>query len=135
MFCNSDSSPRRERFFDPGAEAPAASHSKRILQLLLAQDGSTTRLCESIAGGAVSLHVRHQAATADVLREFIGRALLGLPVARFLADPRGAYLGNSAGILFLARRDVMAVFRPGDHGSTFGGNPLACAAALAAYLD
>ncbi len=29
--------------------------------------------------------------------------------------------------LFLARRDVMDVFQPGDHGSTFGGNPLACA--------
>ena len=26
-----------------------------------------------------------------------------------------------------ARADVMGVFRPGEHGSTFGGNPLACA--------
>lgn len=32
----------------------------------------------------------------------------------------------------LAREDVMAVFRPGDHGSTFGGNPLGCAVAIAA---
>jgi ornithine--oxo-acid transaminase len=30
---------------------------------------------------------------------------------------------------FLARREVMDVFKPGDHGSTFGGNPLACAVA------
>jgi ornithine--oxo-acid transaminase len=29
----------------------------------------------------------------------------------------------------LAARDVLGVFRPGDHGSTFGGNPLACAVA------
>lgn len=28
-----------------------------MLQLLLAQDGSTTRLCETIAGGPVTLHV------------------------------------------------------------------------------
>ena len=33
---------------------------------------------------------------------------------------------------FLARADVMAQFTPGDHGSTFGGNPLACAVGLAA---
>jgi ornithine--oxo-acid transaminase len=32
----------------------------------------------------------------------------------------------------LAREDVMAVFNPGDHGSTFGGNPLGCAVAIAA---
>src|SRR3989344_3542104 len=32
----------------------------------------------------------------------------------------------------LSRRDVMEVIRPGDHGSTFGGNPLACAVGIAA---
>jgi ornithine--oxo-acid transaminase len=31
----------------------------------------------------------------------------------------------------VGRRDVMAVFTPGSHGSTFGGNPLACAVARA----
>ncbi len=31
----------------------------------------------------------------------------------------------------LARNDIMEVFTPGDHGSTFGGNPLACAVAIA----
>ncbi|MDR3491741.1 MAG: ornithine--oxo-acid transaminase [Gammaproteobacteria bacterium] len=33
---------------------------------------------------------------------------------------------------FLCRHDVMNVFTPGDHGSTFGGNPLASAVALGA---
>jgi acetylornithine aminotransferase len=31
----------------------------------------------------------------------------------------------------LARGEAADVFKPGNHGSTFGGNPLACAAALA----
>ena len=31
----------------------------------------------------------------------------------------------------LARADVMAKWSPGAHGSTFGGNPVCCAAALA----
>jgi ornithine--oxo-acid transaminase len=32
----------------------------------------------------------------------------------------------------LSNADVMDVFGPGDHGSTFGGNPLGCAAGMAA---
>ena len=34
--------------------------------------------------------------------------------------------------MFLARRDIMELFTPGDHGSTFGGNPLAAAIGLEA---
>lgn len=34
---------------------------------------------------------------------------------------------------FIATDKVAAAFRPGDHGSTFGGNPLACAAANAVF--
>jgi len=33
---------------------------------------------------------------------------------------------------FVARREVMDVFDPGSHGSTYGGNPLGCAIARAA---
>jgi ornithine--oxo-acid transaminase len=32
----------------------------------------------------------------------------------------------------LSGKEVMDVFTPGDHGSTFGGNPLACAIGMAA---
>jgi len=41
-------------------------------------------------------------------------------------------LGNGVPIgACLASGDAAGVFQPGTHGSTFGGNPLACAAALA----
>ncbi len=41
----------------------------------------------------------------------------------------GGYYPVSA---VLASNEVLGVFRPGDHGSTFGGNPLGCAVACAA---
>ena len=34
-----------------------------------------------------------------------------------------------------ARREVAEAFVPGDHGSTFGGQPLTCAAALATLAE
>ena len=52
--------------------------------------------------------------------------------------PDGLMLGKALGggllpvSLFLARRALMRVFTPGDHGSTFGGNPIAAAVGLAA---
>jgi ornithine--oxo-acid transaminase len=57
----------------------------------------------------------HEGIEADVT--LIGKALSG----GFY--PISAVLSNS---------DVLGVFMPGDHGSTFGGNPLACAVARTA---
>ena len=63
---------------------------------------------------------------------------------RFLAcehegvRPDGVILGKALGggllpvSAFVATDDVMRVFTPGDHGSTFGGNPLAAAVGLEA---
>jgi ornithine--oxo-acid transaminase len=52
--------------------------------------------------------------------------------------PDGIIVGKAlgGGVLpvsaFMARREVMDVFTPGSHGSTFGGNPLAAAVGLEA---
>jgi ornithine--oxo-acid transaminase len=52
--------------------------------------------------------------------------------------PDGIIVGKAlgGGVLpvsaFVARREVMDVFTPGSHGSTFGGNPLAAAVGLEA---
>lgn len=35
----------------------------------------------------------------------------------------------------VGKRDVMEVLKPGDHGSTFGGNPLGCVVALSALAE
>ncbi|MFE2286889.1 ornithine--oxo-acid transaminase [Streptomyces sp. NPDC059443] len=55
----------------------------------------------------------HEEVVPDVY--ILGKALGGgvVPVSAVVAD-----------------RDVLGVFKPGEHGSTFGGNPLACAVAL-----
>ncbi|MFE3560368.1 ornithine--oxo-acid transaminase [Streptomyces sp. NPDC059193] len=55
----------------------------------------------------------HEEVVPDVY--ILGKALGGgvVPVSAVVAD-----------------RDVLGVFRPGEHGSTFGGNPLACAVGL-----
>jgi ornithine--oxo-acid transaminase len=54
------------------------------------------------------------------------------------ARPDGLILGKALGggmlpvSAFVATREVMDVFTPGSHGSTFGGNPLAAAVGLEA---
>lgn len=57
----------------------------------------------------------HEGVRPDVL--ILGKALSGgvLPVSAVLADD-----------------DVMLTIKPGEHGSTFGGNPLACRVGIAA---
>ncbi len=54
------------------------------------------------------------------------------------AKPDGIILGKALGggvypvSVFAASKEIMGVFNPGDHGSTFGGNPIAAAVGLAA---
>jgi ornithine--oxo-acid transaminase len=75
---------------------------------------------------------------ADEIQTGLGRTGKLLACQHENVVPDGLILGKALGggllpvSLFLARRDVMNVFRPGDHGSTFGGNPLAAAIGLEA---
>ena len=59
--------PRRERLLDGWVGADAA-WAARTAALLLAQDGSATRLCELVAGGPVELvvHAQRELAEAEV---------------------------------------------------------------------
>ncbi|MDT8067791.1 MAG: ornithine--oxo-acid transaminase [Terriglobia bacterium] len=57
----------------------------------------------------------HEGVRPDVL--IVGKALAG-----------GFYPVSAV----LASKEILGVFQPGDHGSTFGGNPLGCAVARAA---
>jgi ornithine--oxo-acid transaminase len=73
---------------------------------------------------------------ADEVQTGLGRTGRLLACDHDNVRPDGLVLGKALGggmlpvSAFLARADVMAVFRPGDHGSTFGGNPLAAAVGL-----
>jgi ornithine--oxo-acid transaminase len=75
---------------------------------------------------------------ADEVQTGLGRTGRMLACDHENVRPDGLVLGKALGggllpvSLFLARREVMSVFTPGDHGSTFGGNPLACAVGLKA---
>ena len=92
-------------YFAPGARALHRAHGiTLILDEIQTGLGRTGKL----------LAEEHEGIEADVT--LIGKALGGgfYPVS--------AVLSNS---------DVLGVLKPGQHGSTFGGNPLACAVARA----
>ena len=70
----------RQRFHQPSDSPARAEHARDILRLLLAQDGSTTRLCETIAGGPVSLHVLEQ----QIVQAVPAAVRAALPGASFI---------------------------------------------------
>ncbi|GHE42474.1 ornithine--oxo-acid transaminase [Sphingobacterium griseoflavum] len=80
-------------------------------QVLFIADEIQTGLCRT----GKLLACDHEAVRPDML--ILGKALSGgmLPVSAVLAD-----------------NEIMLTIQPGEHGSTYGGNPLACAVAIAA---
>jgi ornithine--oxo-acid transaminase len=72
---------------------------------------------------------------ADEIQSGLGRAGRLFAFQHEDVTPDAVIMGKALGGGFYpisavaAKREVLEVFRPGDHGSTFGGNPLACAVA------
>ncbi len=102
---------------EAGVIIPPAGYFKQVRELCTAR--GVTLILDEIQTGlgrtGTLLAEEHEAIEADVT--LVGKALSGgfYPVS--------AVLSNS---------EVLGVLRPGQHGSTFGGNPLACAVARAA---
>lgn len=80
----------------------------------------------------------HVLLIADEVQTGLARTGKLLAVEHEQVKPDGLILGKALGggllpvSLFLAKQEVMDVFTPGDHGSTFGGNALAAAVGLEA---
>lgn len=95
---------------DEGYLAKAYNMCKAKNVLFIADEVQT-----GIARTGKLLACDHENVRPDVL--ILGKALSGgvMPISAVLADD-----------------DIMLVIKPGEHGSTFGGNPLACKVAISA---
>ncbi|MFN5356541.1 MAG: ornithine--oxo-acid transaminase [Bacteroidota bacterium] len=95
---------------DAGYLSRAAEICKRNRVLFIADEIQT-----GIARTGKMLACDHENVRPDIL--ILGKALSGgvLPVSAVLADD-----------------EIMLTIKPGEHGSTYGGNPLACKVAMAA---
>ena len=104
---------------ESGIRLPPDGYVRRVREIctkhniLMILDEIQTGLCRT--GERFAWQHDGEDARPDVM--CLGKALGGgiVPISAVVAD-----------------REVMDVFKPGDHGSTFGGNPLACAVARVA---
>ncbi|MEU6892792.1 ornithine--oxo-acid transaminase [Streptomyces sp. NPDC046557] len=100
---------------EAGVLVPPAGYLKGVRELT--RERNVLFMADEIQSGlgrtGETFACAHEGVVPDVY--ILGKALGGgvVPVSAVVAD-----------------RDVLGVFRPGEHGSTFGGNPLACAVAL-----
>ncbi|WP_442595826.1 ornithine--oxo-acid transaminase [Neobacillus sp. D3-1R] len=75
---------------------------------------------------------------ADEIQAGLGRSGKMFACEWENVDPDMYILGKALGggvfpiSCVVANKDVLGVFNPGSHGSTFGGNPMACAVSIAA---
>jgi ornithine--oxo-acid transaminase len=102
---------------EAGIIVPPAGYLKEAAAVC--RDNNVLFMCDEIQSGlgrtGALFAYMHEGISPDVL--IVGKALSG-----------GFYPISAV----LASKEVLGVFHPGDHGSTFGGNPLACAIARTA---
>jgi ornithine--oxo-acid transaminase len=102
---------------EAGIVMPPAGYLKEAEAIC--RDHRVLFMCDEIQSGlgrtGKLFAYMHENVKPDVL--IVGKALSG-----------GFYPVSAV----LASKEVLGVFKPGDHGSTFGGNPLACAVARSA---
>ena len=123
-------------------DAVAAAMSDRVAAILVEPiqgEGGVILPPKGFVAGLRQLCDQHRALLiCDEIQSGLGRT--GVMFAHTLDGVRadGVTIGKalSGGLYpvsaFLADDAVMQVFQPGQHGSTYGGNPLACAVAEAA---
>ncbi len=97
-----------------GVVVPPEGYLKRVRELCT--EHNVLMIADEIQSGlgrtGKMLACEHEGVRPDVVA--LGKALSG-----------GMYPVSAV----VASKEVLGVFNPGDHGSTFGGNPLACAVA------
>ena len=99
--------------------------------VIIPPDGYLSRVADVCARHGVLL-------LADEIQSGLGRAGRLFAFEYDAVRPDAVIIGKALSGGFypvsavLAREEVLGVFGPGDHGSTFGGNPLGCAVARAA---
>ena len=102
---------------EAGIIIPPAGYLKEVATIC--RENRVLFMCDEIQSGlgrtGELFAYMHEGIRPDVL--IVGKALSG-----------GFYPVSAV----LASKEVLGVFQPGDHGSTFGGNPLACAVARTA---
>ena len=99
---------------EAGIIVPPAGYLRKVREICTARGIAlvTDEIQTGLGRTGKLLCEEHEGVEADLT--LIGKALSG-----------GVYPVSAV----LSNKDVLGVFQPGDHGSTFGGNPLACAVA------
>jgi len=130
----------RVPFNDLDAIRHVAEHNKSVVAVLLetvqGEGGINVLPAEYLAGLRQICDAHGWLLMLDEVQTGVGRTgtWFGFQHSGVQPDVMALAKGLGSGVPIgacLARGAAAEVFQPGNHGSTFGGNPLACAAALA----